>query len=135
MSTIKPTSAYVQGSSPLPLSSSPQKHQAVSTASEHSAQSSGVSPSSQPAQAPTEPQDSSEANTHEESGFEPGAIQFGSSASEPSFTPLLVKASSREEIQQSADDSLAQLQNKRIANRLNQLSEEQLRQIKDIRQP
>jgi hypothetical protein len=82
------------------------------------------------------PQDSSETQTHQESDFEPGAFQFsGGDSKGPSFTPLVSQSgAAREDIQKAADDSLAQLRDKRIANRLNQLAEVQLQQIKEIRQ-
>lgn len=123
----------------LSSTQSSEKTRSAQSAEAQSAQPAEAHQSSesgeQVSQSSAAPQDSSEAQVHPESSFEPGgSVRFGS-GSEPSFTPLVSQSISREEIQQSADESLAQLQNKRIEGRLNQLAEEQLRQIKDIRQP
>lgn len=140
MSAINPGSSSFQRLSTVPSNETQRSnttHASTQAAEAQSAETSSATASEQTNQGTSAPQDSSQAQAHQESEFEPGALNFGNSyGAEPSFTPLQSESgASREEIQQSANDNLAQLRNKRIENRLNQLSEEQLRQIKDIRQP
>lgn len=131
MSAINPASAPFQPLSPSSVQSAPSSKKTEPAQSQQTQQTDDSA-----AQVPIAPQDSSAASTHQESNFEPGALHFSGSPSEPSFTPLASQsAPSRAEIQASADDNLAQLRNKRIEGRLSQLAEEQLRLIKDVHQP
>lgn len=72
--------------------------------------------------------DASEATARQQSAFEPGEINFDRSNAQK------VKPESQAEARQAAQDNLAQLRNKRIESRLNQLSEAQRRQLEAIRQ-
>lgn len=72
---------------------------------------------------PTESQDSAQAENRRNSTFEPGEIHFDRSHAQK------VKPESQAESLQSAQDNIAKLREKRIENRLNQLSDEQRRQM------
>ncbi len=74
-------------------------------------------------EAGSESQDTSHTQNHRHTAFDPGEIHFDRS---PAQT---VKPESRSEAQQSAYDNMMQLRNKRIENQLNQLNEEQRRQM------
>jgi len=76
----------------------------------------------------TQNSDASEATARQQSAFEPGEINFDRSNAQK------VKPESQAEARQAAQDNLAQLRNKRIESRLNQLSEAQRRQLEAIRQ-